>query len=155
MVISSLHPMGVRGPYKVSLTPFCHTGWHLLYQHTADLLCLDFHRPATNQLMAISIPLVPEAWACALAVHPDHAFARYICEGIQRGFRIGFRHGSPLKSAAANMDSVRQHPHLLSTSRLRSHSVGCWGRLEKRSPYPINCCCRSKRVVGLESTNSS
>ena len=50
-----------------------------------------------------------EAWAKVLAAHPEQAFARYIREGLKSGFRIGFQHGSPLKSATANMLSAEHH----------------------------------------------
>ena len=39
----------------------------------------------------------------ALQAHPDRAFARYICDGLRHGFRIGFERGAPLRSARANM----------------------------------------------------
>ena len=94
-----------------------HTGWSLLYSYTSDLLCLDFCRPPrphTNQLLhSVSTPLCPEAWAAALAPHPDQAFARYICDGLRWGFRIGFQYGSPLKSASTNMPSATQHPQVV------------------------------------------
>ena len=64
-------------------------------------------------LSKVSTPLNMEAWAKALATHPDQAFARYICEGLKSGFRIGFRHGSPLKSAATNMPSAQHHPEVV------------------------------------------
>ena len=76
------------------------------------------------QLSAISTPLVLESWARALASHPDQAFARYVCEGIQHGFRIGFQHGSPLKSTGANMDSARQHPHIITEYLQKELSLG-------------------------------
>ena len=80
-------------------------------------MCLDLCRPqlghSAHQLLTISTPLVLDAWSRALASHPDQAFARYICEGICWGFRIGFQYGSPLKSATSNLESARQHPDII------------------------------------------
>ena len=104
--------------HKVSLTnPSLSTGWDSLYRYTADLLCLEFHRlrtPHTSKALAeVSTPLNVKAWSRALAKHPDRAFARYICNGLHSGFRVGFRHGSPLQSASANVPSTRQHPEVI------------------------------------------
>ena len=83
----------------------------------ADMLCLDFCRPprphTTQELYSVSTPLCLDAWAAALASHPDQAFARYICDGLRFGFRIGFRYGSPLKSASSNMLSATIHPEVV------------------------------------------
>lgn len=49
----------------------------------------------------------------ALKTHPDRAFARYIVNGLTEGFRIGFRRGSPLISARANMPSANAHPQVV------------------------------------------
>ncbi len=101
---------------KVSLThqACLHAGWPLLYKHTAELMCLDFCRPAVlhmaPQLMWVYTPLVLEAWDQALSTHPDQAYARYIRNGLRHGFRVGFQHGSPLRSATRNMPSADQHP---------------------------------------------
>lgn len=106
-------------PLKVSIIhqACLHAGWSLRYKHTAELMCLDFCRPAvshiTPQLMEVSTPLVLEAWDQALATHPDQAYARYIRNGLRQGFRIGFQHGKPLKSASRNMPSTDQHPESL------------------------------------------
>ena len=81
-------------------------------------MSLDLCRPRLNhsshQHMTVSTPLALDAWSQSLAPHPDRAFANYICEGIQCGFRIGFQRGSPLKSATSNMESARQHPDIVS-----------------------------------------
>ena len=50
-----------------------------------------------------------EAWAKVLAAHPGQAVARYVREGLKSGFRTGFQHGSPLKSATTNMPSAEHH----------------------------------------------
>ena len=67
----------------------------------------------SHQLNVISTPLSVEQWSKALSVHPDQAFARYICNGLRFGFRIGFNRSSHLKSASANMYSAREHPEII------------------------------------------
>ena len=104
--------------HKVSLTnPSLSTGWDSLYRYTADLLCLEFHRPRTPHtsevLAEVCTPLNVKALSRALAKHPDRAFVRYICNGLHLGFRVGFRHGSPLQSPSANMLLTRQHPEVI------------------------------------------
>ena len=59
-----------------------------------------------------------------LANHPDQAFARYICDGIEHGFRIGFQRDSPLRSATINMESARQHPDIISKYLQKELSLG-------------------------------
>ena len=59
-----------------------------------------------------------------LANHPDQAFARYICDGIEHGFRIGFQRDSPLRSATINMESARQHPDIISEYLQKELSLG-------------------------------
>ena len=104
------------GHHNVSIL-YQHTGWSLLYEYTADMLCLDFCRPprphTTQELYSVSTPLCLDAWAAALASHPDQAFARYICDGLWFGFRIGFQYGSPLKSVSSNMLSATVHPEVV------------------------------------------
>ncbi len=46
-------------------------------------------------LLAVSTPLAVEAWKKALSYHPDRAYARYICNSLRYGFRVGFQHGAP------------------------------------------------------------
>lgn len=64
-------------------------------------------------LMPVKTPLHTHAWETALSTHPDRAFARYVVNGLQTGFRIGFQRQSPLRSATANMESARQHPEVV------------------------------------------
>ena len=95
------------------------TGLPQGYEYTADLLTLNFCRPplawehAAPELMGVSTPLRPKAWAEALAGHPDRALVRYIVEGLTHGFRIGFQRGAPLRSAHDNLESARQHPEVI------------------------------------------
>ena len=65
------------------------------------------------ELMDIATPLNPDAWAEALASHPDRTFARYIVDGLSHGFRIGFQRGSPLSSARDNLSSAALHPGII------------------------------------------
>ena len=104
-----------NGHLKCSYHTTCPlAGWSSYYRYMADLLCLDAARPAHNHqyqtLSVISTPLCLQEWERSLANHPDTAFASYICTGLREGFRIGFRHGSPLKSADRNMESATHHP---------------------------------------------
>ena len=81
---------------------------------------LDAARPQElgvnhRELREISSPLtrrLPQ-WSRALVGHPDQAFAQFILEGIEHGFRIGFDHASTLVSATRNMPSAREHPDVI------------------------------------------
>ena len=105
-----------------------HTGWSLRYEYTADLLCMAFCRPLkehrAHELMAVATPLCLQAWEEALAPHPDRAFARYLCDGLQFGFRIGFKWGFPLRSASSNMESARQHLEVITQYLHKECSLG-------------------------------
>ena len=72
----------------------------------------------------MSTPLVIPAWKQALATHPDQALASYIISGLQNGFRIGFKYGSPLQSSPANMLSVKQHPKVVTSYLQTEISLG-------------------------------
>ncbi len=65
------------------------------------------------QLMSVNTLLNVAAWEDALRSHPDRAYARYVCEGLRYGSRVGFCRSSPLKSATANMPSTRLHPQVI------------------------------------------
>ncbi len=95
------------------------------YQYTADLICLDSQAAKREYCLpgsrtcnfppkCLSLGLSASAWAAALANHPDRYFAEYILRGIRKGFRIGFKRGSPLHSAQANMQSATLHPEIIS-----------------------------------------
>ena len=105
-----------------------HLGATVMYRYTTDLLCLDFCRRTgatqARELELVSTPLVVEAWARALSQHPDRAFARYVCTGLQFGFRIGFTNTIKLKSATANMGSAREHPSVVSEYLAKELSLG-------------------------------
>ena len=110
--ISSIMMMSHSGPYLIAPA-----GWAELYPYTADLLALDLCRPPPSPhhplLGTVRTPLRAAAWASALAAHPDKAFVRYLLAGIMEGFRIGFRHPAPLRSAPRNMQSALDHPDVV------------------------------------------
>ena len=66
-------------------------------------------------LSSVSTPLVIPAWRQALSTHLDQALARNIISGLQNGFRIDFKYGSPLRSSLKNMLSARQHPEVITS----------------------------------------
>ena len=58
----------------------------------------------------ITTPLHGDVWERELAGHPDRVLADYVCEGIRRGFRIGFDYGlCQCTRALRNMKSVSEH----------------------------------------------
>ena len=115
-----------RGYYP--FPPICLAGLPGLYEYTTDLLCLNFcRRPdavTAPALQSVSTPLVVEAWARVLSQHSDRAYARYICTGLKFGFRIGFRQGTRLRSASANMGSAREHPSIVTEYLAKELSLG-------------------------------
>ena len=79
---------------------------------------------ADLELSAVSTPLAADAWAAALHNHPDTAFAAYIINGLQQGFRVGFNRASPLKAATKNMSSALSHPSVISDYLAKELSLG-------------------------------
>jgi len=68
---------------------------------TQQLLALDSNLPLVPQLLPevlcqISTPARVEVWQWELAGHPDQAFAKYVLQGLEQGFRVGFRYTSNL-----------------------------------------------------------
>ena len=59
-----------------------------------------------------------------MSSHPDRAFAQYICNGLRMGFRIGFQHGSSLRSTSANMLSANAHPGVVTDYIQKELSLG-------------------------------
>ena len=68
-----------------------------------------------RSLRHISSPLTARLarWRQALAGHPDRVFARYILEGLEHGFRVGYNAGTPLFPTPGNMHSARLHPEVI------------------------------------------
>ena len=91
-------------------------------------MCLEFCRrqdvELPQELTVVQTPLVVDAWSSALQTHPDRAFARYIVNGLRRGFRIGFHRPSPLRSASENMGSARLHPEVITDYLQRERTLG-------------------------------
>ena len=88
------------------------------YLYTTDLVALQACNSAQVPQLeftksAIRPPLLHDAWVAALSSHPDRNFVTYICTGLGDGFRIGFAHTAPLRSASANMFSAVQHPEII------------------------------------------
>ena len=75
-------------------------------------------------LSKVTSPLIITTWERALAPHPDRAFAQYITEGLRQGFRVGFRHSAPLRSATSNMESARQHRGIIGEYLGKELSLG-------------------------------
>ena len=103
-------------------------GWDQLYPYTSDLMCLDAcrpqERPLPQELTSVSTPLVLSAWAAALQVHPDRAFARYVIDGLSHGFRIGFNRSTSLQSATANMPLATLHTEVITKYLQKELSLG-------------------------------
>lgn len=97
--------------------------WTSLYEYTSDLRSSSEHQ--CQALMGIKIPLCAVAWDRVLVSHPDRAFARYVSQGLRQGFRIGFNHSAPLKSAASNMGSTHQHPTVIREYIDKELALGC------------------------------
>ena len=57
-----------------------------------------------------------DQWRESLRCHPDEEFGRYILQGIEKGFRIGFNHGAwrqNLQPAKRNMPSALAHASIV------------------------------------------
>ncbi len=82
------------------------------YRYTRDLAILDSRRPSQapqlpQWLTNVVMPLILAEWHRQLQHHPDAKYRRYILDGIQQGFRIGFRYGGhSCQAAKKNMRSA-------------------------------------------------
>jgi len=92
------------------------------YRYTRDLARLDSRRPSPppqlpQWLTKVVTPLIVSEWRRQLQQHPDTRYKDYILEGIQQGFRIGFRYrnhtcqaaGKNMRSALDNAGVVDQY----------------------------------------------
>ncbi len=69
------------------------------------------------QLKEIITPLYLPSWEMYLAHHPDGAFAQYILQGIQNGFRVGYNYFThTCIRASSNHPSANEHPDIISKS---------------------------------------
>ena len=85
------------------------------YPYTTDLLALEGKHPQIMPpippwLAKVVTPLKWEAWEAALREHQDPVFKQYICQGIQRGFRVGFDYMTECHPATRNMPSAQSNP---------------------------------------------
>ena len=108
------------------------------YRYTRDLLQLEgARRPETDaphlELTQINSPLrdALTEWEALMQDHPDRDFTKYILEGIQNGFRIGFDHTSPLCRVKRNMLSASVHPEVV-----REYIQGEVGKGRMIGPLP-------------------
>ena len=86
------------------------------YPFLADLLALEAHsvtRLLRPELEVVTTPLITSKWAAMLQQHPDQAFAQYVMQGLQSGFRVGCSPSKPLRSAKSNMHSAREHSQVI------------------------------------------
>ena len=77
-----------------------------IYMYMEDLVTLEFSHstplPLPPKLLQIRTPLKQDAWASALASHPDRVFSHYLVQGVQNGFHIGSQSQSKRKQAQRN-----------------------------------------------------
>ena len=70
-------------------------------------------------------------WRKQLETLPDQQFAELILNGLEKGFRIGFRpKGSPLESARCNLLSTMDHPREVSAYIKKEVAARCVVRLD-------------------------
>ena len=99
------------------------------YKYMEDLLYLDGCRPVVPRawpasMRRVSSPLHQQEWDRGLRSHSDQRFRKYIVEGVQFGFRVGFNYNQPTRSARHNMLSAREHPEAISEHLLKECSEG-------------------------------
>ena len=85
------------------------------YHYTMDLLALEGKHPQRMLLISpwlakVVTPLKWEAWEAALREYQDPVFKQYICQGIQRGFRVGFDYRTECHPATRNIPSAQSNP---------------------------------------------
>jgi hypothetical protein len=71
-------------------------------------------------------PLKVDNWAQELHLHPDQSFYRYIIQGLQEGFRVGFNYSNnQLRSKGCNiMLSATKHPQEVDVYLMQEKSLG-------------------------------
>lgn len=88
------------------------SGWNTTaLQALAACTPLVAHPRPNDDWERISSPLIVSKWESGLQDHLDRGFAQFTCEGIRRGFRIGFNYRC--KSIARNMRSVAEHEEVV------------------------------------------
>ena len=87
MLSSCLIPAGASGyPY---------------IQHLMEFERRTGRIPAPGWLRSVGTPLLLGEWSKEQEGHPDAIFAKYILNGIQHGFRIGFNRAMKCRSTTA------------------------------------------------------
>ena len=86
------------------------------YPYIGQLRELARRRPTRGQpgvpgwLGRVQTPLATAEWREQLKTHPDREFGEYLLQGIEEGFRIGFRYGHhACRSSQANMKSALEN----------------------------------------------
>ena len=82
------------------------------------------HRPIPGSQVASPLTGRWEAWEHWLADHPDKVFVKFILDGIQTGFRIGFKGDVALKSAMKNLPSAGEHREVVRDYLEKEHKEG-------------------------------
>ena len=106
------------GPYCSPLLPFA-AGQLYVYLPELEALARCHCRGGGRLLHQLPqahtpSPLNGRVWEAALRTHPDHDYARYIVQGIQEGFRIGFHEGQlSLRPAIRNIPSAYEQPQIV------------------------------------------
>ena len=99
-----------------------------LYPYTKQLIALErasCNYPSSKSPMShdhgppqewqrVITPMHIDYWRTELAAHKDKDFTTWICNGIQRGFRVGFSDSTTeLRSSLSNMLSAIDHPQIV------------------------------------------
>ena len=103
-----------------------------------DELLHPFKQHRAYELMSVAITLCLQVWEDSVAPDPDWVFACYLYEGLELGFRIGFKWSSPLRSASSNIND-RIDPSLFSMAYItvdKCHPCGL--RTSQEAPSLLN-----------------
>ena len=126
--------------------PACH--W---YTYTSQLLELDSCKPLvpanlSAALKHIQTPAIAAVWEEALTGHPDQQFVRYILQGWDHGFRIGFQHSSSrLQQAGSNMPI--KNPEVVSDYIAKELSAGRLVELSAEEAASLNIHCSPIGII--------
>lgn len=106
------------------------------YIYLADLIIMKERagqNPVPAILEGIFSPLTEKlpAWRALLESHPDEELKRFVLEGLEKGFHVGFQQECRHKSSTHNLLSSMEHPETVSAYVNKECSLG---RL--LSPFP-------------------
>ena len=103
------------------------------YPYTNQLLAIEgCRRPDAevklpSEWYQIITPIHLDFWKEELTSHPDTAFSAWICNGFEKGFRVGYSAEAPeLRSSRFNMLSATEHPQVVAEyigKELSSHHL--------------------------------